>query len=189
VLHHRLLLAARGGGSFTAPVIEDEDMRVVAFLTRLSNIVVAEDTTFPFDTARLMDTDYCTWAGEDAPIVIVQEGWYVIHGNFTTLGTFYGGPSNARWFAFIGRNGNLLADTIAGELHSYSSTGADLMSIGTIEWLEAGDEITVYFQNATGTGLLVESNPSDGPDYTTDTGPGTISPHLILARVAGNAPS
>ena len=165
-------------------------MSVVAFLTRLSNIVVAEDTTFPFDHARVMDTDYCTWAGEDEPIVIVQEGWYRIESNITTLGTFYGGPSNARWFGLIGRNGNDLANTIDGHHRDYSDTGADLTSFGTTEWLEVGDEITLYFQNPSGTGLLVESNPSDGvPDgYLDDEGPGTIGPKFILTKVGGPAP-
>jgi hypothetical protein len=164
-------------------------MRVVAFLTRLSNIVATEDATFPFDTARVMDTDYATWAGEGDPIVIVQSSWYWIHGNFTVLGPFYSGPGIGRWSAFVGRNGNTLADTIVGESHTYSSTGADIMSIGSPYYLEAGDEITLYFVNPSGTGILVESNPTDGPDYTTDVGEGVISPHLILVKLSGNAPT
>jgi hypothetical protein len=165
-------------------------MRVVAFLTRLSNIVATENAAFPFDTARVMDTTYCTWAGGDGdPIVIVESSWYWIHSNLTVLGTFYGGPSNSDWFALIGRNGNDLASTIIGERHHSEQTGADLMSLGSPYYLEAGDEITLYLQNASGTGILVESNPTDGPDYTTDVGEGVISPHLILVKLSGNAPT
>lgn len=166
-------------------------MRVVAFLTRLSNRVHNDDTKFPWTTARVMDTTYCTWAGGASDgIVIVQTGWYWVHVNITTLGTFYSGATNADYFVMVSRNGITLDDTLIGASHSRpGGEGASLMHTGSPVYLEAGDELFVYTQNADGSSLLIESNPTDGPDYTTDTGPGTISPHFILVKLSGNAPS
>lgn len=166
-------------------------MRVVAFLTRLSNRVHSDDTIFPFDTARVMDTAYCTWGGGSSDgIVIVQSRWYWVHANITALGTSYGGADNSDYFVLIGKNGITLADTIIGASHGREvGDGATLMHTGSPVYLEAGDEIFLYTQNADASSLLIESNPTDGPDYTTDTGPGTIGPHLILVALSGNAPT
>lgn len=167
-------------------------MRMVVQLTRLSNKVIADDTPFPYDTAFLLDTAYATWAGEGEPLVIVRTGWYWLQVNTTTLGTGYGGPDDSDWLQAVGRNGITLADTIYGERAHGSSGGSALpFSGGRPVYLEAGDELQTYYQNAVfgASTLLVESNPSDGPDYTTDTGPGTLSPHLMLAAMSGNAPS
>lgn len=166
-------------------------MTMVAFLTRLSNYVVNNDTAFPFDTARVMDTSYCTWAGTGNPIVIVTEGWYWVGVNATTLGTYYGGANNSDWVTAVGRNGVDLAHTVISERHYHSSAAsADLMSIGAPVYLYVADEIDVYFQNPNASTLLVESNPSDGlpSGYLTDAGPGTIGTHLFLIAMAGIAP-
>jgi hypothetical protein len=188
----RRLLATGPAASFAAPAApEEEDMRVVAKLTRLSNVVVTEDTAFPYDTSVVLDTDYATWAGEGNPLVIVQTGWYWVHVNSTTLGTGYGGPSNLDWIHAVGRNGVTLADTVYSQRHiGASGASAQLLSGGSPVYLEAADELDVYYQNLVSgqTTLLVESNPSDGPDYTTDTGPGTLSPHLFLVKMSGPAP-
>lgn len=167
-------------------------MRVVAFLTRMSNIVVTEDTAFPYDHAVVLDTTYFTWAGEGNPLVCVTTGWYGISLNSTTLGTFYSGPSNLSWLHAVGRNGITLADTVVSERHDADSgAGAQLMSTGPWPvYLTTGDELDAYYQNLTAgtTTILVESNPTDGPDYTTDAGPGTLSPHFIITRMAGAVP-
>jgi hypothetical protein len=188
----RLLIAGGGAGSFTSPPEEDE-MRVVAKLTRLSNIVVTEDTAFPYDEAVVLDTAYATWAGEGNPLVIVQSRWYGIVVNSTTLGTSYSSaPDNSDWLHAVGRNGITLADTVVSERHSgLSGASAQLMSTGPWPvYLEAGDELDTYYQNLVSgqTTLLVESNPTDGPNYLTDVGPGTLSPHLILIALSGDAP-
>lgn len=174
-------------------------MRVVAFLTRLSNHVVTEDTAFPYDDARVLDTDYFTWAGTGNPLVCVQEGWYGIILNSTVLGTLYENgsgtpaPSSQDWIHAVGRNGVTLADTIVSERHvGVNGASAQLMSTGPWPvYLEAGDELETYYQNhvSGATTLLVESNPTDGPNYFTDAGDGVLSPHLILIKGAGSAPS
>lgn len=176
-------------------------MAVVAFLTRLSNYVVTEDTSFPYDHARVLNTAYFTWAGEGNPLVCVQTGWYGIVLNSTTLGTGYGttglgsgtpAPDNSDWVHAVGRNGITLADTVVSERHvGLSGSSAQLMSTGPWPvYLESGDELDAYYQNlASGVStLLIESNPTDGPNYHTDTGDGVLSPHLILVTLTGNAP-
>lgn len=189
----RRLIATGPAASFPAPAAAGEpEMSVVAKLTRLSNVVVTEDTAFPYDTSVVLDTDFVTWAGSGNPLVIVQTGWYWVHVNSTTLGTGYGGPNNSDWVHAVGRNGITLADTIYSQRNSSgNAASAQLMSGGSPVYLEANDEIRVYYQNLVSgaTTLLVESNPSDGPDYTTDTGPGTLSPHIFLVRMGGDAPS
>lgn len=167
-------------------------MRVVAQLTRLANIVHNDDTKFPWNYARVMDTAYCTWAGGSSDgIVIVQSSWYWVHVNVTTLGDdpTYGGPDNTDYFVLVSRNGITLADTLVGASHGRpGGQGASLMHTGSPVYLTAGDELFVYTQNAGGTALLLESNPTDGPDYTTDSGQGVIGPHLFLVKLSGNAP-
>lgn len=165
-------------------------MRVVAFLTRLSNRVHPDDTKFPWDTARVMDASYCTWAGTSTSgIVVLQSSWYWVHVNITTLGTFYAGATNADYFVLVSRNGIALSDTLTGASHSRpGGAGASLMHTGSPVYLNAGDELFVYTQNDDAASLLIESNPTDGPDYTTDAGPGTIGPHLIVVKLSGNAP-
>lgn len=171
---------------------------IVAFLTRMSNYVVNDDTAFPYDHAVVLDTTYFTWAGEGNPLVCATTGWYGIALNTTVLGTQYTNgsgtpaPSSADFVHAVGVNGITLADTVVSERHvSTSGAGAQLMSTGPWPvYLTAGDEIDVYMQNAVGGAgsLLVESNPTDGPNYFTDAGPGTLSPHLILIKMAGTAP-
>lgn len=173
---------------------------IVAFLTRFSNIVVTEDTEFPYDHAVVLDTDFFTWAGEGNPLVCQVDGWYGIQVNSTTLGTGYGttglgsgtaAPNNSDWLHAVGKNGITLADTVISERHvGLSGASAQLMSTGPCPvYLEAGDTIDVYYQNLAGSSsLLVESNPSDGPNYHTDTGPGTLSPHLIITTITGSVP-
>ena len=166
-------------------------MRVVAKLTRSTNVVVTEDTAFSYNTSVVMDTAYCTWAGTGNPIVIVQTGWYFVWVNSTTLGTSYGGPNNSDWIHAVGKNGITLADTIYSQRDSSGNgASAQLMSGGSPVYLTAADAIRVYYQNMVSgqTTLLVESNVSDGPDYTTDTGTMVLSPHLILMAMTGNAP-
>ena len=166
---------------------------IVASLTRLSNIVVANNAAFPFDHARVMHPGYCSWAGEGNPVVILRRGWYNMAGIFTTLGTTpYGGPSNDDWIAAITRNGLALADfVVAGRHNPSNGAGADLMpTISDDVWCEVSDEIDVIFQNQSASTILVESNPSDGSPsgYLTDAGPGTLSPHLVIKAVAGAEP-
>lgn len=168
-------------------------MTMVAYLTRLANKVINEDTAFDWDTARVLDTSYATWTiGDATKLYCVRAGWYFVGGDFTTLGTFYGGADNADWLAGVGKNGVALANTVILERHYHSSgASADLMSIGAPVYLTSSDYLQVYFQNAGGTTLLVESNPSDGlpSGYLTDSGPGTMSPHLYLIAMNGSAPS
>lgn len=169
---------------------------LVAYLTRLSNHVVNDGDPFPFDTERITtNATYFTWTGTPGdPLVCVAEGWYNLRGNFTSLGTFYGGSANTDWSAFIGRNGDDLDHyVVASRKHAGSGAGAsaDLLELSDDVYLFAADEITVSFSNNTGAGnLLIESNPSDGvpSGYLTDAGPGTLSPHLIIETRSGPAP-
>lgn len=188
-LARRLLMAGGGSGSFTP----EDNMRVVAYLTRLSNIVHNDDTKFPWDTARVMDEAYCTWAGGATDgIVIVASSWYWVHVDITTLGTDYGGASNADYTVLVSRNGITLSDTLIGAGHLRpGGAGAGLMHTGSPVYLEAGDEVFVYTQNALAGTLLIESNPSDGAPsgYLADAGPGTIGPHLILVKLSGLPPA
>jgi hypothetical protein len=182
-------------GAFPAPPPQPEAlMSVVAQLTRLSNYVVNDDTAFPYDHAFVLDTDYATWAGEGEPLVVVQAGWYWVWLNDTTLGTNYGGANNSDWLHAVGRNGITLNDTVFSQRHTgANAASAQLMSGGSPVYLQAGDELRTYFQNCVAgqTTLLVESNPTDGVPggYLTDEGPGTLSPHLFLIRMAGPAPA
>lgn len=159
-------------------------MKLVAFMTRLSNYVIADDTAFPYDTAVYINNAYMTWAGSGNPLVCARAGRYAGTLVSTTLGTNYGGASNSDWIHAIGRNGVTLADTILSERHAHSSGAtADLMTTGLQvfkDLFSVGDTIEVYYQNINGSTILVESNPTDGPDYTTDVGPGTLSPHLQI---------
>lgn len=166
-------------------------MTMVAYLTRLTNVVINDDTAFSWDTARVLNTSYASWSiGDPTKLYIERSGWYWAGGDFTTLGTFYGGANNADWIAAIGKNGITLNDSYIMERHYHSSgASADLMSIGAPIYLLDTDYIQVYFQNVNASSILVESNPTDGPDYTTDTGPGTMSPHLFLIAMNGPAPS
>jgi hypothetical protein len=167
-------------------------MTMVAYLTRLQNKVINNDTAFDWDTAVVMDSAFAHWAISDATkLYIDRAGWYWIGGDFTTLGTSYGGGANSDWLAGIGKNGITLNDTIVMERHAHSSGAtADLMSIGAPVYLLDTDYVQVYFQNPNAASLLVESNPSDGvpSGYLTDTGPGTMSPHLFLIAMGGAAP-
>jgi hypothetical protein len=169
-------------------------MTMVAYLTRLSNVVVTEDVAFDWDTARVMHASYASWSAVDpSKLRIVTTGWYWIGGDFTTLGTSYGGANNSDWVAAVGKNGVALANTVIAERHGPKvATDADLMSIGSPVYLTSGDYLQVYFQNANSgsTTLLIESNPSDGlpSGYLDDAGPGTLSPHLFLIALNGAAP-
>ena len=166
-------------------------MRVVAYLTRLSNIVVDNGDPFPFDTARVMDTDYATWSETPGdPIVIVQSRWYYVGGDFTSLASFYGGPAAADWIVQLTRNGLDLDHTIVAEWVYEPTTGATGRGLGSPVYLEAGDEIQATVINSSASTILIESNPSDGvPDgYLADAGPGTLSPHLYLIALSGPAP-
>lgn len=180
-----------GSGGFT--VLDQHTMTMVAYLTRLTNVVINDDTAFSWDTARLMNASYASWTiGDPTKLHIERTGWYWVGGDFTTLGTFYGGADNADWLAGVGKNGIALANTVLLERHYHSSgASADLMSIGAPIYLLDTDYLQVYFQNAGATSILVESNPSDGvpSGYLTDAGPGTMSPHLFLIAMGGGAPS
>ena len=173
-------------------------MKVVAFLTRLTNVVVTEDTRFSYDTARVMDGSFFTWAGSGAALVCVQTGWYGIILNSTVLGTGYTNgsgtpaPSTLDFIHAVGRNGITLAATVLSERH-VGVTGASAQLMSTGPWpvyLTSGDTLETYYQNMVSgeTTILVESNPTDGPNYFTDVGPGTLSPHLIVVKMTGNAP-
>lgn len=174
-----------------------EDTVIAAYLTRLSNVVVNNDTAFPFDTARYLDASFFTWAGSPGdPLVAVRDHWFHIVGNITTLGTTYtngsgtSAPSNDDWMFMVARNGLTLADLIVAGRHNPVSGGnADFFTIDDYVWIETGDEIYLILQNQSASTILVESNPSDGPNYFTDAGPGNLSPHLVLVAVGGNAPS
>lgn len=185
-MRHLILLALLLAGCTTASAaVVDEPFKGVV-LTRLTNLVLPNNTALPFDTAWTMNTGYGTWSAADpTKIVVAKSGWYRVGGDFTTLGTAYGGPNNADWVAQIGRNGIDLDHAIVAERHFHSSGGtADLMSIGGPVRLEAGDTIQVVFQNANGQSLLIESNPSvppaSGSDYRTQPGTGAMSPHLYI---------
>lgn len=168
-------------------------MTMVAFLTRSANLVITEDTAFDWDLAPVMDAGYAHWAiGDPTKLYIDRTGWYWAGGNFTTLGTDYGGASNANWVAAIGKNGVTLADTIVAERHeAVSGAKADLMSIGSPVYLLDTDYVQVFFQNTNGTTLLVEANVSDGvpSGYLADAGTHVLSPHLFLIAMAGSAPA
>lgn len=168
-------------------------MTMVAYLTRLTNVVIADDTAFSWDTARLMNTSYASWTiGDPTKLYIDRTGWYFVGADITTLGTSYGGADNSDWLACIGKNGIALANTQIAERHRASTAvNADLMSIGTPMYLLDTDYLQLYLQNANAANILVESNPSDGlpSGYLTDAGPGTISPHLYLIAMGGGAPS
>ena len=161
-------------------------MILVAFLTRLSNHVIADDTAFPYDTSVILNTGYFTWAGTGNPLVCARAGRYGGTLVSTTLGTFYGGADNTDWIHAIGRNGITLAATILSERHTGASgASAQLMTTGMQAFKDlfaVGDTIRVYYQNTNAANLLVESNPSDGlpSGYLTDAGPGTLSPHIQL---------
>jgi len=181
-------MVAGGGGGF-AP---GEDMTLAVKLTRLFNLEINDNTAFPYDTAIVLDTSYATWAGTGNPVVIVRTGWYFVWVNSTTLGTGYSSaPDNSDWLHAVGRNGITLDDTIYGERNSSGNgASAQFISGGSPAYLEAGDELEVYYVNfVTGeTSILVESNPSVGPNYLTCAGPGTLSPHLMLIAMGGLAP-
>lgn len=181
----------RGGAAFVTP--DPHDMTMVAYLTRLTNVVINDDTAFSWDTARVLNTTYASWTiGDPTKLYIDRSGWYWIGCDITTLGTSYGGANNADYFVLVGKNGIALANTVLAERHSpASATGADLLSIGGPVYLLDTDYIQVYFQNTNAASILVESNPSDGlpSGYLTDAGPGTMSPHLFLIALNGAAPS
>lgn len=188
-------LVIGGGGSFVDP--NPHAMTMVAYLTRLANKVINDDTAFDWDTARVLDTSYASWTiGDPTKLYIERTGWYWVGGDFTTLGTSYGGANNSDWLVLVGKNGITLADSVVAERHYTLAPGgagssADLVSIGAPVYLLDTDYIQVYFQNANSTSLLVESNPSDGlpSGYLTDAGPGTMSPHLFLIAMNGTAPA
>lgn len=159
------------------------------YLTRHSNLIIANDVAFPFDATLAADPLYATWDGS-TKVVIVKEGWYHVAADVTTLGGNYGGPSNVDWLAAIGVNGIDLGHTFVAERQFHSSGGtADLMSIGSDIYLVAGDTVQFYVENHTlgVSSLLVESNPSrppsSGNDYRTQPGTGAISPHLSVRFV------
>jgi len=163
------------------------------YLTRLINKVIANNAPFDFDTALAINAAYASWdIGDPTKIVIAKAGWFWVGGDFTTLGTAYGGANNSDWIAQIERNGSDLDHAIMFERHDHSSGAtADGMSIGGPRLLDVDDEISVLFQNANAANLLVESNPSEPPavgsDYTTQPGTGAMSPHLYVYYV-GDAP-
>lgn len=167
-------------------------MTMVAYLTRLNNLVINNDTAFDWSKASVLNAVYASWTiGDPTKLYIDRTGWYWVGGDFTTLGTTYGGANNADWIAGIGKNGIALANTVITERHYHSSgASADLMSIGSPVYLLDTDYLQVYFQNPNAATLLVESNPSDGlpSGYLADAGPGTMSPHLFLVAMSGAAP-
>lgn len=201
LIRRLLLVAAAGVATQFVPSPEDDPM-IVAFLTRFSNLVVADDTSFSYDHAVVLEEDYFTWSGTPGdPLVCQRAGWYGLALNSTTLGTSYGttglgsgtaAPSNLDWLHAVGRNGIALEDTVVSERHAGDNgAGAQLMSTGPWPvYLEVGDTLETYYQNLTAgqSTILVESNPSDGPNFHTDTGPGTLSPHLIVTTMRGAVP-
>jgi hypothetical protein len=127
------------------------EVGVVAGLTRLSNLEIRDDSSFPYDTSITMNPEYVTWAGEGEPLVIRRDGWYWVWVNSTTLGEGYGGPPNADWLHAVGRNGIGLKDTIYSQRHTgRTNEAAQLMSGGSPVYLEVGDRLQVYYQNSLG---------------------------------------
>lgn len=171
---------------------------IVAYLTRLSNYVIDAGDPFPFDTEKITtNANYFTWTGTPGdPLVCTRDGWYHLRGNFTSLGTNYSGPNNTDWSAAITRNGwDLDHMVVYGRKRAGSGggTSADAFEISDDVYLEVDDLINVVFNVGEAvTSVLIESNPStppgSGSDYTSQPGPGTLSPHLIIETRSGPAP-
>lgn len=154
------------------------------YVTRLTNIVLANNVPLAFDSAPAANATYGSWSSADpTKLVIAKTGWYLVGVDLTTLGTNYNGPDNSDWVGAVGRNGVDLAHLILGQRHDHSSGGtADLMSFSSPVRLTAADYLQLIVQNPLASGLLVESNvsvpPTSGSDYTTRPGTGVIGPHL-----------
>lgn len=156
-----------------------------------SNEVVAQGDTVTF-TAATTESDAAAWSvGNPDRLTIQAAGWYTVGFDVTTLGTDYGGPSNQVVVASITKNWDgvvpYLDATVAFE-RFYNNSGALAQgnSHATAVYLEAGDYLQLVLAGNVA-GLLVESNPSDGlpGGFPTDTGPGTLSPHLYAVPCVG----
>jgi hypothetical protein len=163
-------------------------------VTRLSNYVLTNEDPFPFDTVNV-DTDGIWDSSDPTKLTVQREGWYFLGANITTLGTDYGGASNANVGIYILRDwdgvSTQLAYYIAGERFENGFTSAaQLNSLLQLVYLEVGDVLELTLIGGAGS-LLVESNPSDGvpSGYVSDDGPGTMSPHfyLVWAQTDGAA--
>jgi hypothetical protein len=161
-------------------------------VTRLSNYVLTNEDPFPFDTENV-DSDGIWDPGNPTVFTVQRTGWYFVGADITTLGTDYGGASNANLLIAILKNW----DGVSAQLGYYIAveryengiaTAAQLNSLLQLVYLEVGDELQLTLISAAGSSLLVESNPSDGvpSGYLTDSGPGTLSPHFYLVWAQGN---
>jgi hypothetical protein len=146
------------------------------FLTRLSNVTVEPGEVLAFDHAV---------TGGEPVVVVPVDGWYWVGVNLTTLGTYYGGPPNTEVQISVVKNWDrttpYLTSTVAAErFHNRDGGSAEVNSLLQPVPLTAGDRLEVVLTSPSG--LLVESNPSDGQpgSFTTDDGPGTLSPHFYL---------
>lgn len=161
-----------------------------AFVTRLSNVVVETNEPIRFD--HPVSDAHGIW-DEGTALVVPRDGWWRVAVNLTTLGTAYGGPSNAEVLIAVVANWDgetpPLTSYVASERFYNHPSGrrAEINSIDQLVWLEEGDRLEVLTVSGSGA-LLVESNPSDGlgedgepVGYEADRGPGTLSPHFSLA--------
>lgn len=161
-----------------------------AFVTRLSNVEVETNEPLRFD--HPVSDAHDLWDGGSV-LVVPRDGWWRVAVNLTTLGTNYGGPSNAEVLIAVVANWDHqtppLTSYVASErfYNHPSGSRAEINSIDQLVWLEEGDRLEVITVGVTNGPLLVESNPSDGltPEgeaigYEADAGPGTLSPHFSL---------
>ncbi len=171
---YRVVVLAVGGGGFYG-----------ASIRRLANLVIADATAFPFDTAT--DDPLGMWdLGDATKLTIPRTGWYWVGADITTLGTNYGGPNNQQVMIEVCRNWDGVEPHLDEDVvfeRFWNKNGSEAHGNSTLQLvhLVAGDYLQLLLTGS-GSGLLVESNPSDGlpSGYLTDTGPGTLSPHLYV---------
>lgn len=165
-------------------------------LTRLSNLVIDNEDPFPFGVANEDSGEF--WdIGDPTKIVIPpgQGGWYWVGADITTLGTNYGGSSNANVTIAVLKNWDGVSTQLgfycaAERFENGNSTLAYMNTLSPqLVELAAGDVLQLVLIGG-GSDLLVESNPSDGAPsgYLADDGPGTLSPHFYVLRAGPGLP-
>lgn len=171
-----------GGGGGTVAMVG-------AYVTRLSNVVIANNTAFTFDT-EIVDTDAIWDAGNPTVFTVPATGWWWVGCDMTSLGTSYGGANNADLLYAVLKNWDGVSATlgymiIAERFANSNGASAHLNSTASPVYLTAGDELQLIVINNGASSTLIESNPSDGvpSGFLADSGPGTLSPHFYMVWI------
>lgn len=165
-------------------------------LTSSVNYIIDNSTPLYFDTEMVDAGDFFDAGTDNTKIIIRRTGWYWVGANITTLGTDYSGPNNSNVVLAIMKNWDGVSTQldyyVAFERYDNGMSGAAQGNTLLQQvYLEEDDELQLIVIGPTASGLLIESNPSDGlpGGFPTDSGTGVLSPHFFAMWATGHGPT